>query len=246
MLPEMMHSPTILAIETSTDACSVAVCHQSLIQETFVVQPREHNKLLLPMVDEILQGLHLSCDDLDAIAFGAGPGSFTGLRLSAGVVQGLAFAAQKPVIPVSSLATLALSAAGRHFPSGHPATLLTVVNAHMQDVYFAAYRYHDGAVTALVQDTLLPASQLPERIPAFTPALVIQNGFREPLSFPAGQGVVESYPHAKEVLALAKLAWASGQTVNAAQALPVYLRETISWQKWQPKGNHSLAPSSPA
>jgi tRNA threonylcarbamoyladenosine biosynthesis protein TsaB len=237
--------PTLLAIETSTDACSVAVCHQSIVQETFVVRAREHNQILLPMIDELLRGLKLSFSDLDAIAFGAGPGSFTGLRLSAGVVQGLAFSAQKPVIAVSSLATLALSATVQHIGSNQSATLLTIVNAHMQDVYFSAYRYENGKLDVLCDDGLLPMSQLTERMATFTPSLVIHSGFREPLSFPA-HPVVESYPHAKEVLALAKLAWTNGQTVSAAQALPVYLRETISWQKWQPKGNHSLVSSSHA
>src|SRR5688500_1413319 len=103
--------PTILALDTSTEACSCAVLHAGRIHERHELVPRQHAQLLLPMVQQLLHGLGLEFQELDAIAFGKGPGSFTGLRIAAGVTQGIAFAANLPVIPVSTLAALALQGA---------------------------------------------------------------------------------------------------------------------------------------
>jgi tRNA threonylcarbamoyladenosine biosynthesis protein TsaB len=167
---------TILAIETSSDACSVAVSHNGLIQETFIVQPREHNRILLPMVEELLRGQRLTMQDIDALTFGAGPGSFTGLRLSASVVQGLAFAACKPVIPISSLAALAYSA-GAYLNRDTPQTLVTVMDARLQDVYFAVFRYAHGSLTRLKADALLPATHVADQVSTFSDLIVIGDGW---------------------------------------------------------------------
>jgi len=244
----MTAAPTLLAIETSTDACSVAIMQGALVQETFVVQPREHNRILLTMIDEIMGGLRLAYTDLDALAFGAGPGSFTGLRLAAGVVQGLAFSAEKPVIPVSSLAALALSAAAQHFPA-RDVTLAIVANAHMQDAYVGVYRCvarthdthrHTHDLHALADDALLPQLQLAEFLIRFDSAVIVSSGFNEQPPVLAAKNVIaDVYPHAQSVLALARSAWEQGNIVSAEQALPVYLRDTVSWQKWQPKGTQA-------
>ena len=231
---------TLLAIETSTDACSVALSHGSIVQETFVIQPREHNKILLPMVDEILKGLRLTFADLDALAFGVGPGSFTGLRLSAGVVQGLAFAANKPVIPVSSLAALAFST-GEYLGDHAPQNIITVIDARMQDVYFGAFRFDRGSLTRLAEDALLPASQLTALAKNIPDSIIVGDGWPADVAMPStGKPMAAIYPHASAVLALAKERFHAGETVAAEQALPVYLRETVSWQKWQPKSSKKI------
>lgn len=220
---------TLLAIESSTDACSVALCCNTMIQETFVIKPREHNTIMLPMIQELLQSSRLTCADLDAIAFGAGPGSFTGLRLSAGIAQGLAYAAQKPVIPISSLAALALSV-GEKINNPSPLTILVALDARMQDIYFGAYRYEHGNLLALCEDALLSTTNLAEKIKKYTDTgdvLKVGGGWVETS--------LHAHPHAKAVLTLAQADFQAGKLLSAEQALPSYLRDTISWQKWQPK-----------
>jgi len=230
--------PTLLAIESSTDACSAAICCDHIIQESFVIRPREHNKILLPMINELLNGLQLTIADLDAIAFGAGPGSFTGLRLAAGIVQGLAFASQKPVIAISTLATLAL-AAGEQANTAAPQIILVALDARMQDIYFGAYHYEQGNLQALCEDQLLPFSELGKTLAQLDVPLTsikIGDGWPEETASATDKAPIKNiYPHARTVLTLAIKQFHTGELLTAEQALPVYLRETISWQKWQPK-----------
>jgi tRNA threonylcarbamoyladenosine biosynthesis protein TsaB len=216
--------PRLLAIECSTDACSVALALEGDVQERWVVRPREHHRILLPMVMDLCRDNHSSPEQMDAIAYGAGPGSFTGLRLCVGVVQGLAFALQKPVIPISNLAATALSFAQQH--AIRHQTLLVALDARMGDVYLGVYHMAGDGMTALAEDRLLSRQVLEQSLEAYPEALRIGSGWPQS---------PECYPHAAAVLALAEPCFRRGQVQEATAAMPVYLRETVSWQKWQPK-----------
>jgi len=96
----------LLAVETSTEACSAALYIDGEIREKFELAPREHTKLILPMIDELMAEAQLKPQQLDALAFSRGPGSFTGVRIATGVTQGIALGADLPVVPVSTLAAI--------------------------------------------------------------------------------------------------------------------------------------------
>ncbi|HDP89812.1 MAG TPA: tRNA (adenosine(37)-N6)-threonylcarbamoyltransferase complex dimerization subunit type 1 TsaB, partial [Thioalkalivibrio sp.] len=126
----------ILAIDTATDACSAALFLDGEVTSRFELAPRRHTELILPMVGSLLEEAGLAVTDLDAVAFGRGPGAFTGLRIAAGVAQGLALGADLPVIPVSTLATMAqqvMDEAGAE-------AVAAALDARMGEVYWGCYR----------------------------------------------------------------------------------------------------------
>src|SRR3569833_3307602 len=126
----------LLAIDTATEACSAALYLDGAVNKRYVLAPREHALLILPMIDELLRDANLSPLELDAVAFGRGPGAFTGLRIAAGVAQGIAYGADLPVVPVSSLAALAQ---GCYRERGVTRVLATI-DARIGEVYWGAYR----------------------------------------------------------------------------------------------------------
>ena len=147
----------ILAFDTATAACSVALSVKGEIYEQFEIAPRKHGQLILGMVQHLLSAAGMSLTDLDAIAYGCGPGSFMGIRLATGIAQGLAFGADKPLIPVSSLQTLAQSAyLGTQAPQ-----IAAAWDARMQAIYWGVYRCDEAGLMQSVQsDTLSQPGQL--------------------------------------------------------------------------------------
>lgn len=220
----------LLALDTATDACSAALYLAGEIRETSVVEPRGHARLLLPMVEELLAGAGLRLGQLDGLAFGRGPGAFTGLRIAAGVAQGLALGADLPVLPVSDLAALAQG--GLRLYGAR--RVLACLDARMQEVYW-------GAFTASAADIMGPDG--PESLgppdavqpPAEGDWLGIGPGWqvygRVLQTRCAGRltGVhADLLPRARDIATLGAAALAAGQAVPPEQALPVYLRDQVT------------------
>lgn len=227
----------ILALDTAANACSVALQAGERVIERIETQPRRHAAALLPMAADCLAEAGLALRDLDAVAFGRGPGSFTGLRIAASVAQGIAYGAGLPVAPVSNLAAVAVTAWRRHGWR----QVLAAFDARMDELYAAAYRVDAAGLPALVgaEQLVAPGALAP---PAGAGAWFgAGSGFAAWDELAARLGLAGCdpllEPLARDLLGPAAAAVASGATVSAAQALPVYLREQVAWQGGgQPRG----------
>jgi tRNA threonylcarbamoyladenosine biosynthesis protein TsaB len=224
-------SVCLLGIDTSNGACSAGLWLDGECLERYEVAPRGHGLLLLPMVESLLAEAGLALAAVDALALGRGPGSFTGLRIATGMGEGLAFAIDRPGVPVSSLATLAQGAVG---VDGLPAErVLAAFDARMAEVYWGAYRRSGEGLVALVGDErVVPPGQA--RAPDDGAWIGVGEGwsaYGDDLMAAVGDRVevmVEPlYPRARDLLALAVRAWDAGDAVPAEQALPVYLRDQV-------------------
>ena len=227
----------LLAIETATEACSAALYIDGEITERYQVQPRKHTELILPMMDELLAQAGLTLSQLDALAFGRGPGGFTGVRVATGVVQGAAFAADLPVVPVSTLAALAQ----RHFREQGYRRLLPAFDARMGELYWGGYEVDaEGLVKPTVADQVASAETvtLPEGEGwhgvgtgwgSYGDLLVSRMG--SALESVAG----ELYCRAHDVACLGVAGFNKGESVGADQALPVYLRDQVASKPKSPK-----------
>lgn len=224
----------ILALDTSTPACSVALIQNGAVLEDFRMAPRQHNDLILPMVEQMLAQAQLSLSQLDAIAFGRGPGSFTGLRISAGVVQGLAYGADLPVVPISTLAALALQAQQESYHD----TWLAALDARMGEIYVGGYQIveQDGFVcaNALLNEQVIVPDNLPNiegDYQGVGSGWLYRDILNSKLEQPAAQVFEAFAPRASCIAQLAQWPFAHSQVVSAEQALPVYLRDEITWEK---------------
>lgn len=218
----------LLAIETATEACSVALYLDGEVREDFRIAPREHAGLVLGMADALLAEGGVKLAELDALVFSRGPGAFTGVRIATSVVQGMAFAAELPVVPVSTLAALAQGGL-REFGWQRVAS---AIDARMNEVYWGAYACVDGLMQLRQEEQVCPAEavpQLPEKEwcgigsgwLTFEDALVERQG--DALMLHHG----DFYPHAQDVAVLAADAVRRGMTVAAEKALPIYLRDQV-------------------
>lgn len=216
----------LLAIDTSGPVCGVGLCVDGQVAEAVHDEPRAHARVVLDLVGGLLRGAGQRLQDLDAIAFARGPGSFTGLRIAAGVTQGLAMGAGLPVIGVSSLATLALAACRETAFR----QVLAALDARMGEVYWGAYELQaDGAAMAVVADRIsAPADVAPPGPGRWVGA---GSGFSRWPEL-AGPGLArlcpDLVPRPADLLELAGHAWAAGDLLDAAEALPVYLRDRVA------------------
>ncbi|MDJ0940980.1 MAG: tRNA (adenosine(37)-N6)-threonylcarbamoyltransferase complex dimerization subunit type 1 TsaB [Woeseiaceae bacterium] len=218
----------LLALDTSSDACTVAVMNDGEIIERHEEQPREHTRILLPMIRSVLDEAGMDITDVDAIALGNGPGSFIGMRIAASVAQGLAHGAGVEIVPVSSLAIVAALA-------GAPGDTVAVTqDAHMQQVYLGIYRIDDkGYPEAVVAERLHDQVAIPELAASGTvrpagcgweryPALAAANR-----DYLAGDVEVR-YPRAGMLATLAEQAASAGAAIAPDAVNPAYLRQKVA------------------
>lgn len=217
----------ILALDTATEACSAAVLIDNKVIERFVIAPRQQGALVMPMISAVLEEAGLRCAQLDALAFGRGPGAFTGVRIACAVAQGIAFAADLPVAPISTLAAIARGAGDAHGVE----QVAVAIDARMGEIYWGTYRLGgDGGVALSGQECLCrPAA-----------ALLIEGGdwagagsgwavHSEALQhLGIKQWWADCYPRAAVIARLGTLAYRSGALVSPEQALPVYLRDEVA------------------
>ena len=214
----------ILAIETSTEACSVAAWHDGQVIERFELG-RQHSQRLLAMIAEVLADAAWSLTQLDALAFGRGPGSFTGLRIGAGVVQGLAFGADLPVVPVSTLAVLAQ---GQDEPR-----LVAALDARMGQVYWGLFNNIAGIMTLVGSEHVTAPTEMV--LPPGDTWVGVGSGwdvYADVILARVGVGIShwhpQVWPRARHVAELGAAGYAQGGAVSAEQALPVYVRDEVA------------------
>ncbi|WP_320544984.1 tRNA (adenosine(37)-N6)-threonylcarbamoyltransferase complex dimerization subunit type 1 TsaB [Aeromonas veronii] len=228
-----MNELKILAVDTATEACSAALLVGDKLFSRWEEAPRDHTRKILPMVQAVLEDAGISLSDLDAIAFGRGPGSFTGVRIGISVAQGLAFGAGVPLIGISTLAAMAQGA----YRLDGAEQVLTAIDARMNEVYFGRYELIDGRMQ-LVGDEVVsdPVALVDVRGKLAGPVTCVGTGFEtygETLSGLADELAVSQvrFPAAEDMLPLARAAWLAGEAVPVEQATPIYLRDKVTWKK---------------
>ena len=215
----------ILALDTSTEHCSVALWRDGAVDEREVLAGQRHSQLLLPMVDELLERRELTLAGLDGIAFGQGPGSFTGLRIACGVTQGLAFGADLPVVGVSTLLAMAeATGAGR---------AVCCLDARMGEIYHAAYARGDAGWEPVHAPSLCAPGEAP--LPPAGPWTGCGSGFtahesalKQRYAGRLSAIMPEIFPHARDIARLAAREFEAGRAVAAEQALPIYIRDKVA------------------
>ncbi len=223
----------IIALEAATEACSAALNLDGEILGRYEVAPRAHTEKLLPMLESLLAEAQLTLADIDALAFGRGPGSFTGVRIATATAQGIAFSADLPVIPISTLAALAQRALDQT-PAAD--AVLTAIDARMGEVYWCSFgRDPHGLATPLAQETLCPPEQAPVADTDPTNAIGAGTGwasYADALLDLFGNQPIplldQLLPDAASVSRLAAPRYAAGKTLPPEQAVPVYLRDNVA------------------
>ena len=214
----------LLAIETSTELCSVALLRGDELFVEEVMAENRHSELLVPMVRRLLERARLTARQMDAFGFGQGPGSFTGIRIACGVVQGLAFAAKRPVVPVPSLLALA--------EQSNQSRIVAALDARMNEAYLAAYARNGDDWDVVIAPRLVDAHSMPA-LPArgwvatgsgFARLGWLAAGYRDSVEMT----VEGDLPRAGAVARIAARRFLRGMAVAAEQAAPLYLRDKVA------------------
>ena len=224
----------ILAIDTATEACSAALWNDGNTCAHFELCPREHTQRILPIVQDILTQGGVSLTDLDALAFGRGPGSFTGVRIGIGIAQGLALGAELPMIGVSTLATMAQGAWRKQGAT----RVLAAIDARMGEVYWAEYqRDENGVWHGEESEAVLKPEAVHQRLAELSGEwATVGTGWAAwpDMAQGANATLVDgnvTLPEAEDMLPIACAMLEQGKTVAVDKAEPVYLRNNVAWKK---------------
>ncbi len=218
----------ILGIDTSTEACSVALLTKGEVIQRFTHQPQKQATLLLPELEALLSAANVSISSIDALAFCHGPGSFTGLRVAVAAAQGIAIAHDLPMIGVSTLKTLAYG----EFKRTNNAAVAACIDARMQEVYQACYDFSDMEKSVVTEDQVLPPKEVV--LPASSKWSMVGNGwsvYAEEFQFQTSLAKSSAWPEAAHLVELAKLEYEKGNCIKPEQAQPVYLRNNVAKKK---------------
>jgi tRNA threonylcarbamoyladenosine biosynthesis protein TsaB len=227
----------LLGIDTSTEACSVAILLDGEVIEDYRMAPRQHAELILPMIEALLEQTKLSLQELDALAFGRGPGAFTGIRIATGVIQGLSLGTGLPVVGISTLAAMAQDASDRHKVN----KVHVAIDARMNEIYCACYRRgEDGLMINVEEERVCLPEETPQ--PEGSGWFATGSGwatYEKVLRETLGDRVVgvqtDSYPRAAAICKLAEFEVANGKALPGEQVLPVYLRDKVTHSKRAPE-----------
>ena len=222
----------ILAIDTATEACSVAVQTGTSVIKRFEICPQKHSQRLLPMVDEVLKEASMTLAELDLLAFGRGPGSFTGVRIATGMIQGLALGTGLKVAGVSTLAAMARQAVDNN----NAKLIVCATDARMGEVYFAVYEHNNGQlVERIAEQVCAPEIAIHHIATLNEPFEAVGTGWQAYPQLGAlienSDGVSVEYPDAYAMLTLAEQLANDGRVDSPANVAPVYLRDTVTWKK---------------
>ena len=220
----------ILAIDTSTEACSAALYIDGELIERYLVAPRKHIELLKPMVDEVMKAAEVDVSELTGLAFGAGPGSFAGLRVACAFVQGMGAGLEIPVVPVSTLKAMAQQVLDTH----PDRTVLVMLDAKMKEVYWGVYRLEDKEVITVLPEQVTKIDEIPN----FTGIVGLANIIGAGDGWNVTPNWVEAlqpefieknvYPRAGEIALLSIDDFENGMALDADQVSPIYLRNNIA------------------
>ena len=222
----------LLAVETATEACSAALYIDGEITERFSLTANEHTKLILPMIDTLMSEAGLLPQQLDALAFGCGPGSFTGVRIATGVIQGIAFGADLPVVPISTLAAIAQD----YFDSNdnmEQHTAFTAMDARMGEIFWGVYNRDQFGYAALIGKEVVTLAE-DIAFPDLTGiGLGSGWGVYEEILMLRLAGKVKDYevdirPRARAIARLGARGFELGFAVAVELAMPVYLRDKVA------------------
>lgn len=231
LVKDFIKMANILAIDTTTSSCSAALSSGDELITKCNLAERSHTKLILPMIDEVLSKSSLTLDKLDYIAFTAGPGSFTGIRIGFGIVQGLAYGANIPVLPVSSLETLAYTAI-RKLKIKEDLNIVPIIDARMNEIYWAKFSYKSGILSRDSKDCVTSPQFLRDSIEL--PVILIGNviDYNDQTSENTlDLDHIVMLPEAQDVLNMAQLQLKKGSGIDVQEVSPIYLRNNIKWKK---------------